>query len=687
MKTTDIPAGLYGLVLLLLTSGCGTLVFPLQQERNITPGPEHGAGNLPLAEALAQYSMGVIEGLAGSDEESLLRFERAIENDPENIALRMEIAVAYLHRQLYPKMDAMLDEVILRDPKLVRAYQLRALGFRLRGMHDEAVAALYKAIELEPTQELHYLEIASIISRKGNLEVAMSLLEQNLGKVGDRLPVFQAMGELYIRQAAEKLAANRRATLPKAPLEWMKSGAEEFPGNAYLLTLYGELLLHHQMIEEAIAVFEEIEKLNPTDLAIRQKLAMSLLAVGNHERAIELLEEIANSRPRNQRLWYYLAELYEQADNTNQALRAYQKAIDAQPTMAEAYLKKVFIQLNSSDTAGALETLSAAEKAIPGDLRMMEMLAYVYLTESDYTNAIAYFVKVESEMLENNKRPLLTNFYLNYAITRQMMDDIPSAVDLLKKGMEDRQDIVEVFIGVTYRDRGNKPRMKSAMMILESFQEQLPEDTGIYTLYAMIAFNAGEYAVAQSLLERAESFALDKEYEDELTAQFYFWMGAAAERNKNYDEAEEYFLTAIRMQPDHADAHNYLAYMHAERGVKLEMAYDHVGVALAIEPDNGAYIDTRGWIYYQLGKYEEALADIKEAARLIPDDPTILDHLGDIYLALGDEALAIEYWKKSYEIDSENKEVLEKLTSRGITLDEVDVEPAEGSSASDEPTN
>jgi len=668
MKATVTPRGLCGLVLLSLSAGCGTLVFPLQQEQKPDSSVRHRQEVNHSAEALAHYAMGVRENLAGDDEESLRQYELVLQNDPENISLRMELAIAYLHRQQYDKMDALLDEVLVIDSSFVRAYQLRALGYRIRGMYPEATAALSQAMVIEPGEALHYLEMASIVSHQGDLPAAMKILEHGLGKAKDRLSMFQALGELYLKQAADLLAKKKTAKLPSVPLEILKSGGEEFPDDAYLLTQYGELLIQHRKIEDAIDVFARIEALNPTDLAIRQKLALSLLAVGNHERAVSLLEEIVAKRPGNHRLWYYLAELHEQSGNTNKAISAYQSALKANPTLGEAYLKQAFIYLNGAQVDQALEVLNDGAKAMPDDIRMVEMLAYVYLTQANYPRAIEYFLQTEEVTQSQGRKPLLTNFHLNYALARQLNGEEAEAIQILREGAAERPEIIEDFMGISFRDRGNKPRMKSTLMILESFQDVIPEDSGTYTLYALIAFNAEEYQAAQTLFERAESMAMSSDMEEELTAQFYFWVGATAERNKQYDQAEEYFIKAISLQPDHADAHNYLAYMHAEQGIKLDLALDHVGVALAIDPDNAAYIDTRGWIYYHQGKFAEALEDTLAAAEKLNDDPTILDHIGDIYLALDDLDNAITYWKSALRFDPGNETIKAKLIAHGAEI-------------------
>ncbi|HMO51032.1 MAG TPA: tetratricopeptide repeat protein [Kiritimatiellia bacterium] len=644
----------------LVAAGCGTL-SPSPRAKP-EPSPEREE-ILRSAAALTAYAMSVRAGLEGDDEDYFTLMNQAIALDPGNIPLAMELAVAYLHRGQYEAMEALIDRILTQAPDTVRAYQLRALGLRLQGRHRDARVPLESAMRLEPQEALHYLEGASIHSRVGDLPAALSLLEHGLRRVEDRKAIFQALGELYVRQAGE--LTKKHAALPQAPLDVMKLASEEFPDDPYLLSLLGDLLIIHQRMEEALDVFARIEALNPTDLAIRQKLAVSLLAVGDRERAIVLLEGIAAQQPLQHRLWYYLAELHEQGGEPEQAAEAYRRAIEARPDLPEGYLKSAYLFLQRNDTESAMDVLSAGASRLPEDIRIQELTAYVHLMRNEYERAVALFQQVEEGLDRQDVRPLLTNFHLNHAIARQRAGDREGAARQLRLGAGDQSDILDDFMAATLRDRGNKERLIEALAVLEEVAELVPAEHASYTLYALIAFQAEVYETAFSLLQRAEDLAIDAGEEEALTAQFYFWLGAAAERTQRYDDAEASFLIAIARQPDHADAHNYLAYMHAERGVKLDMAYDHIGVALAIEPDNAAYIDTRGWIYYQQGEFEKARIDIQRAAELLPEDPTIADHLGDIYLALGDEEQAITWWLTSHENDPGNEDVREKLRERG----------------------
>lgn len=650
------------MVLSLLTAGCGTLEFSSQSGLNKDPLSPEQQQAMITAKALAEYSMGVIEHDAGHDDEAFRRYREAIQLDSDNAALKMELAVAYLHTQRYAEMDELLDQIISDHPRFVRAYQLKALGYRVRKLDKEAIKPLTIAIKLEPEEALHYLEMASIHARLGDLDEAISTLEHSLSVANDRLSIFQALGELYLRQAGE-LASRKKPRLPESPLEMLKLGSQEFPNDSYLLSQYGDLLILHKRVEDAISVFTHLEEMNPEDLQLRQKLAMSLIAVGDRESAIKLLEDIAERRPENHRLWYYLAELHQQGTNRQRAVECYRKAIEIKPDLTESYLRLSYLLLSSEDPEAARETLESGLNVVTNDLRMVEMLAYVYLIESDFTNAVTHFSRAEEQYGRNQSSPLLSNFYLNFAIAQQMSGNLDEAMRLIRKGAKENPEFVNDYLALAFRNRDNQNRLKSTLALLDPLQDLIPKDSATYTLYGLIAFNAEEYAAALSLFERAEALAMEEGSDEELNAQFYFWLGACAERIRDYDRAEEYFLTAIARQPDHADSHNYLAYMHAERGVKLEMALDHVGVALAVEPENPAYLDTRGWIYYHQGKFELSLADIQTAADLLPDDPTISDHLGDIYLALGNKNKALEFWKKSLESDGTNTNILNKISA------------------------
>ena len=88
---------------------------------------------------------------------------------------------------------------------------------------------------------------------------------------------------------------------------------------------------------------------------------------------------------------------------------------------------------------------------------------------------------------------------------------------------------------------------------------------------------------------------------------------------------------AIELNPSNAPALNYLGYTYAESGTHLGEAEKLIKRALVIEPEDGFYVDSLGWVYYQKGEYRKAVDELEHAVNLTGDDPTITEHLGDAY--------------------------------------------------------
>src|SRR5437899_10010859 len=111
---------------------------------------------------------------------------------------------------------------------------------------------------------------------------------------------------------------------------------------------------------------------------------------------------------------------------------------------------------------------------------------------------------------------------------------------------------------------------------------------------------------------------------------------------------------AIRLDPKHADALNYLGYTYAERDMQLEEAVALIQRALAVKPQNGYYLDSLAWAYYKMGRFQEALAEMKRAVAVVPDDPVFLEHLGDFFLNQNPVGEASDVSIRSVALDQNN---------------------------------
>jgi tetratricopeptide (TPR) repeat protein len=87
--------------------------------------------------------------------------------------------------------------------------------------------------------------------------------------------------------------------------------------------------------------------------------------------------------------------------------------------------------------------------------------------------------------------------------------------------------------------------------------------------------------------------------------------------------------------------------MLADRNVRLDEAHELIQRAVDAEPNNGAYLDSLGWVLYRQGKLSDAETYLRRALERFSKDPTVHDHLGDVYAREGKLKEAITHWQNS----------------------------------------
>jgi tetratricopeptide (TPR) repeat protein len=102
---------------------------------------------------------------------------------------------------------------------------------------------------------------------------------------------------------------------------------------------------------------------------------------------------------------------------------------------------------------------------------------------------------------------------------------------------------------------------------------------------------------------------------------------------------------------------NYLGYMNADRGVRLDEARGLLEKAVALDPGNGAYLDSLGWAFYRLGQLAEAEEKLRQALERSGDNAVILDHLADTLRRRGRVEEALGFWKRALEGEDEDGEL------------------------------
>jgi tetratricopeptide (TPR) repeat protein len=74
-------------------------------------------------------------------------------------------------------------------------------------------------------------------------------------------------------------------------------------------------------------------------------------------------------------------------------------------------------------------------------------------------------------------------------------------------------------------------------------------------------------------------------------------------------------------------------------------------------------IDSLGWAYFRLGRWDDATRELEKAVELKPGDPTINDHLGDAYWRSGRRLEGKFQWQHAKDLNPEPDD-LEKINEK-----------------------
>ena len=219
---------------------------------------------------------------------------------------------------------------------------------------------------------------------------------------------------------------------------------------------------------------------------------------------------------------------------------------------------------------------------------------------------------------------------------------------------------------------GNRPE---AIRRLENIVTTSPDDIDAISVLGDLLRSDKQYQSAADAYTKALAVTGGNTPGD---WRFYYVRGIAYERSNQFPLAEKDFLRALDLNPNQPQVLNYLGYSWVDKGMKLNQALDMIRKAVAATPNDGYIIDSLGWAYYRLGRYDDAVAQLEKAATLRPNDPEINDHLGDAYWQTGRHLEAHFQWSVAYAMDTDGdvkKRVGPKLKGG------LDAAPKDGDSA------
>jgi Flp pilus assembly protein TadD len=206
-----------------------------------------------------------------------------------------------------------------------------------------------------------------------------------------------------------------------------------------------------------------------------------------------------------------------------------------------------------------------------------------------------------------------------------------------------------------------------AIVELKSITASVPKDTTAWTALGDAYRSAEKFHEASDAYDHAVGLLSAERTGD--WAVFYA-RAMAEDQSKRWDAAELDLKHALKLSPDQPQVLNFLGYSWVDKGRNLPEALAMLEKARALSPFDGYIVDSVGWAYYRLGRYQDAAKTLENAVLLVPGDSTINEHLGDAYWQIGRKLDARFQWSHALAFgpDAGEKTALEKKLQSGLDV-------------------
>jgi len=184
-------------------------------------------------------------------------------------------------------------------------------------------------------------------------------------------------------------------------------------------------------------------------------------------------------------------------------------------------------------------------------------------------------------------------------------------------------------------------RYDEATAHLKKLLDADPTDMRAYLSLGNVYASKEDYKSAAEIYDKAVEKLAKPQNAD---WNIFYQRGIAYERLKQWPKAEPNFRKALELFPNQPQVMNYLGYSWVDMNMNLEEGLDLIRKAVDLRPRDGYIVDSLGWAYFRLGRFEEAVIELERAVSLKPDDPVLNEHLGDAYWRVGRRLEATFQW-------------------------------------------
>ena len=405
-------------------------------------------------------------------------------------------------------------------------------------------------------------------------------------------------------------------------------------------------------VDKAVAAYKQALTLAPNSAELRAELAGLYARQDRAVEAIDTAEEALTRDPDNREANRILGSIYaalaeqrlklrpgdDPALYVPRAIAALERARAQGPdTPVDLTLGRLYLQTKSYDKAIAL--LRRVQLEQPGSSELAMMIA----TAEEGAGRTADAAETLREAVADN--PKFFRGLIMLAELSEKQGEWDAAADAYAKAqaLNPRIDLASRRAAALI----NAGKAPAARDLLQPGAAKPDAEPMVLYLYATALRQSGDLAGAEATARRLRAAA-------PTDPRGLYVLAQVLEQRKDLDGAERALREILERDPEDATALNYLGYMLAERGQRLDEAVTLVQRALKLEPGNPSFLDSLGWAYYQQGKLDLADPPLTEAAGKLPGNSVIQDHLGDLRFKQRRFSDATAAWQRALNGDGES---------------------------------
>ncbi len=516
------------------------------------------------------------------------------------------------------RMESSQNKVAGKDEgvKLNLCATLPFIWGRYLYVHDELEDALLsysKALNCDPDNRYIFMARVGVLWELGRFAETEKILRDYLSTHGDDDEIRTMLaGVLFHLQKYDE-----------SEREYLTVYKHE-PSKTEILLALSELYFTSKQVDKSVGALDEFLAKADEPCEAHSILARIFATKGDNKKAIKHYKQ-ALECDWSPELAGEMATLYQGNGKYKKAEKIYRHLISLDSGDERAVFSLVSLYMEQGKDREARETLNSFIKNNPGSEQTRILLARLYGQGGDFDQAI----DVLNEVLADNEENQEACFYMGiFLINEDKPAEALKYFELIKPDSELYEDAFLLRAQVLTEQQKYRQAVTVIEEGLDRWSGKGGEVFGLLTwLYEKL-----------EMIDKAESSYLRalKLYPDD--DKLLFDYGLFLARQDKMKQALAIMEKVIEFNPEHAEALNYVGYSWADENRNLDKALEYIKKAVAMQPDNAAFLDSLGWVYFRLGEFDKALPELERSLQLKPDEPEIIKHYEEVKRALAEDA-------------------------------------------------